>query len=372
MKVIHIIVGLNIGGAENMLRRLLIESLSSGRYEHEVISLTDIGEVGQMLRHSGVRVSCLDMSSILSIPRVFFKLIRVMHNNRHAVVQTWMYHADLLGGLASIISGNRRVVWNIRGTYIPQEGISLTGVVIKFCKFLSHKVPAKIICCSEVARNHHISLGYSQNNMEIIPNGYRIGDYSTNGLRSKIRGELSIENDAIVVGTIGRLDPLKDYGNFMSAALKVIEKHPNVKFLMVGRGLEKGGRQLKKVTGFDFDMDNFILLGERRNVNRYLEAMDIYCMSSSSEGFPNAVCEAMAMRVPCVSTDAGDAKNIVSSTGLIVPTKNYIALAEALNDMISLKVSKRLDLGTKARMRIENNYSIDYVLRRYEKVYEKL
>jgi glycosyltransferase involved in cell wall biosynthesis len=372
MKILHIIIGLNVGGAEIMLKRLVQSSLGNKGLANEVVSLTQLGVIGIQLENMGVRVTVLNIKSIFSAPYAFFKLVKIIKNSKPSIVQTWMYHADLLGGLASFFAGNRNIAWNIRGSSIPQQSLSLTGVLTKLCAILSHKLPKKIICCAEAARSSHVIKGYAQSKMVVINNGYDMGDYHAREARESGRLNLGISEDTIVIGIVGRFDVLKDYNNFISAANELLKEFSNIKFLMVGKGLDNENHELTKMVKNDNTLDSFLLMGERNNVNKYLAVMDIYCMSSSKEGFPNVVCEAMAMQIPCVVTDAGDAKNIVGDTGIVVPIKDSSALALGLKTMISYDVEKKLKLGKLARERINRNYSIEKALNQYEELYREI
>jgi len=372
MKILHIIIGLNVGGAEIMLKRLVQASLGSKGLANEVVSLTQLGVIGIQLESMGVRVTVLNIKSIFSAPYAFFKLVKIIKNSKPSIVQTWMYHADLLGGLASFFAGNRNIVWNIRGSSIPQQSLSLTGVLTKLCAILSYRLPKKIICCAEAARSSHVIKGYTQSKMVVINNGYDMGDYHAREVRETGRLNLGISEDTIVIGIVGRFDVLKDYNNFISAANELLEEFSDIKFLMVGKGLDNENHELTKMVKNDNTLDSFLLMGERNNVNKYLAVMDIYCMSSSKEGFPNVVCEAMAMQIPCVVTNAGDAKNIVGDTGIVVPIKDSSALALGLKTMISYNVEKKLKLGKLARERISRNYSIEKALNQYEELYREI
>ncbi len=372
MKILHIIIGLNVGGAEIMLKRLVQSSLGNKGLANEVVSLTQLGVIGIQLENMGVRVTVLNIKSIFSAPYAFFKLVKIIKNSKPSIVQTWMYHADLLGGLASFFAGNRNIAWNIRGSSIPQKNLSLTGVLTKLCAILSYKLPKKIICCAEAARSSHVIKGYAQSKMVVINNGYDMGDYHPREVREAARLNLGISEDTIVIGIVGRFDVLKDYNNFISAANELLKEFSNIKFLMVGKGLDNENHELTKIVKNDNTLDSFLLMGERNNVNKYLAVMDIYCMSSSKEGFPNVVCEAMAMQIPCVVTNAGDAKNIVGDTGIVVPIKDSSALALGLKTMINYDVEKKLKLGKLARERISRNYSIEKALNQYEELYREI
>jgi glycosyltransferase involved in cell wall biosynthesis len=375
MNVLHIIIGLGNGGAENMLKRLISFDIKKNglKNKHSVVSLTNNGAVGEELKKIGVDVMSLNMHSMLQIPQTILTLRRIITKEDNTlIIQTWMYHADLMGGLAAYFSGNRNVVWNIRGSGIPQSLFSATGALVKICASLSNWLPRKIICCADVAKESHIKLGYSKKNMCVISNGYDIDAYNPCINKKNNRLELGFSNKDILIGTVGRFDPLKDYYNFISSAKILLEENKFVKFIMIGNGLTNSNKKLMGWIDSEGLSDNFTLIGEVDCVNKYLSIIDIYCMSSYKEGFPNAICEAMLMKIPCVSTSAGDSTAIISDTGFVVPVKSPVKLSKALLNMINFGDKKRVLLGELARSRIIDKYSIEKILDQYISVYKEI
>jgi glycosyltransferase involved in cell wall biosynthesis len=372
LRILHIIIGLDTGGAEHMLKRLIESHGDNTDYVHSVISITKIGKVGEQLKTLGVEVQALGMRNFLDAPHVLWKLSRLIRAINPEIVQTWMYHADLFGGLAARLVGKRNVIWGIRGSAIPQKGLSATRMVVTLCSWTSHFLPSVIICCAEAALVAHVNRGYDQSKMIFIPNGYDLSRLHRNAkVRSKIRSELGVD-DCLVVGIVGRFDPLKDYRNFVIAASMLASRVDHVKFLMIGRDVVSTNLELNKWIAEGNYAHKYVLAGERDDIPGCLAAMDVFCLSSCQEGFPNVVCEAMAMNVPCVVTDVGDAAEIVSDTGIVVPSKDSTALAEALQAMIRMGVAKREYLGNLARLRIEENYSIETASARFELIYNQL
>jgi glycosyltransferase involved in cell wall biosynthesis len=373
MKVIHIIIGLNVGGAELMLMRLIKSHQDNPNYQHSVIALTCLGKVGRQLQALGIEVQVLGMRSSLNIFRVLWQLVREIRASRPDIVQTWMYHADLLGGLAARLAGNRHVIWGVRGSAIPQRGLSVTQLVVTLCSWFSRFLPRAIVCCAESARRAHGERGYDRSKMVVIPNGYELSHFNSKAiLVHQARAAFGFNDDDMVVGIVGRFDPLKDYRNFVLAATILASKVNNVKFLMVGRDLDSKNEMLNIWLAESGFANKFVLLGERSDIPECLAVMNIFCLSSSKEGFPNVVCEAMAMNVPCVVTDAGDAAEIVSDTGIVVAACNASALASALQTMISKDISERSRLGELARLRIQKNYSIEIASARFENLYNQV
>ncbi|MDE3021998.1 MAG: glycosyltransferase [Pseudomonadota bacterium] len=370
--ICHIIVGLDVGGAETMLKRL-IESNPSSISETVVVSLTSLGVIGESLRARGVCVHALGMSSLWHSPIILLRLIRLIRQYRPAVVQTWMYHADLFGGLAARLAGSCSVVWNIRSTAIPQGALSITFWLVRFCAVCSYFIPDRIICCAISAKTAHIKLRYAEHKMTVIPNGYDFSAFELDlNSRARIRLEAGANDGDIVIGVVGRFDLMKDYHNFVNAASYVAAKRSGVKFIMVGRGNEWSNDTLRGWIGKANLMKRFHLVGQQANVVHYLSAMDVFCLSSVNEAFPNVVVEAMAIGLPCVVTQAGDAADILGDAAFVVPVKDPVLLADALLRMCHLNPVDRRMLGERNVKKVREEYGIEKIRRKYEEVYDEV
>ena len=369
MRTLHIIVGLNVGGAESMLKRL-IESDPETVPGTVVVSLTTLGVVGEALRAQGVKVHVLGMSSALDFPIAVWQLVGLIRQYRPKVVQTWMYHADLLGGLAARLAGSCAVVWGIRSTAIPQGPLSFTYWLVRLCAICSHLVPHRIICCAKSAKEAHIKLGYAAHKMAVIPNGYDFSSFDRHlNSRAKARMELGFGVDEIVIGTVGRFDPLKDFHNFVISASKLAARRSGVKCLMVGRNVDRYNHTLRGWIEDEGLINNFSLVGEQSDIPYFLSAMDIFCLSSVSEAFPNVVVEAMAMGLPCVVTRAGDAADILGADDFVVPVKDSASLCDALLRMCDLDSEVRTRLGEGGARKVRTEYEIKKIRKKYEDVY---
>ena len=373
MKILHIIVGLGVGGAELMLKRLAESHRHSTIYEHKIISLTTVGKVGLELRKLGVDVRSLEMGSVLDVPRVLWKLSRIIKLETPGIVQTWMYHADLLGGLAARFAGNRRIVWGIRTTDVQAGGVRATTLVRKVCAWLSSKIPHTIVCAADASRRAHIAVGYDATRMTVVPNGFDLTRLvATPEQRVGLRQMCGFDDTHVVVGTLGRFNPAKDHANFVRAAGLVAQGHPEVRFLMVGRELTSDNAVLMHWIQQTGCADRFVLLGERADAAVCLSAMDIFGLSSRTEGFPNVVGEAMAMGVPCVVTDVGDAAMLVADTGVVVPKEDSSALALGLGQLLTLEADVLHAQGQMARQRIVAEFTIMRARDRFEAVYQRV
>lgn len=372
IRVLHVIVGLNVGGAESMLKRL-IESDPTCIARSVVVSLTSLGVIGESLRVRGVCVHAVGMSSFLHSPIALWRVIRLIRRYRPEIVQTWMYHADLLGGLAAHIAGNRHVIWGIRTTDVSADGSLATAIVRWFCARLSHWIPNAIVCAAEASRQSHIAVGYDATKMVVIPNGYNFAWLNASFEdRQSLRGQYGITQTDVVVGSLGRFHADKDQENFVRSAALLAQEYPQLRFLMVGRCLDWDNAKLADwivSTGFK---SRFILLGERMDVPPCLAAMDIFCLHSRTEGFPNVLAEAMAMGLPCITTDVGDAAMLLADSGVVVPQGDSAALAQGVRQLLGLEHDARHALGMRAKGRVEAEFSIARARERYEEIYRKV
>ena len=369
IRVLHVITGLEVGGAELMLWKLLA-GMDRERFESHVVSLMDGGMVGDEIRALGVPVHELDMRMRWPSPIALYRLTRIINSIRPQVVQGWMYHGNLAAWLARWVAPRAMVVWNIRQSlYDLAWEKPGTRAVIRFCAGHVTGV-ARILYNSETSRRQHEAIGYRPDLGETIPNGF-----DTEKLRpdpaapDRVRKMLGVEFDVVLIGLVARFHPLKDHGNFLAAATRLLARHPNAGFVLVGRGLDDGNKAITRQIATNGLKGKVFLLGERDDVAALTPGLDIATSSSKSEAFPNAIGEAMSCGVPCVVTDVGDCAQIVGDTGLVVPPGSAQALAAAWAELIEMGAEKRRALGERARLRVQERYALASVVGRYENLY---
>jgi len=369
MKIIHIISSLNTGGAETMLVRLI---RGMPQHTHVVISLTAFGPLGELVKAAGYTVYSIGLrgsTAWFALPLLW----RLIRRESPDIVQTWMYHSDLLGGLIARLAGVKQIVWNVRNTEIPQGRLSMTGLNVRLCAIMSTWLPKAIICCAHAGLEVHVARGYKRQKMLTIPNGYDSREWQPKSIsRCELRRDYGLPSEALIVGIVGRYDALKGYDLFIEAAALTVTAVPNALFLMIGRNVDANNIELRSLIESCGGGALFRLMGERSDVSRLMATMDVYCLSSRAEGFPNVVAEAMLMQVPCVVANVGDAARIVGPTGWVVPPGDPAALAEAVKALQRMGEERRMVIGEAARQRIVNNYSIEVVSKQYEQLYEQI
>ena len=369
MTILHIITGLDDGGAEAVLFRLCRQDTA---HRHHVISLLDSGKYGPLLESHGIAVSCLGMKRGRISLAGLWRLWRLIRKLQPDVVQTWMYHADLVGGVVARLSGQRNIIWGIRnGTLLSDAYPRSTIVVAWLCARLSRAVPRRIVCCGEQAGNVHAALGYEGTRMTVIHPGFDLSVFHPDPkARHQLRRELALEPTEPMIGFVARYHPMKDH-NTLLRALAVLRDLGNCPCcLLIGTGMDPGNAALTQQIDRLGLGDRVRLLGRRTDIPALMNALDLHVMSSESEAFGNVLGEAMACGTPCVSTDVGDAAEIIGSTGRIVPVRDPEALADAIAALLAEReTSGWLDRREAARSRIASRYTLQTMVERYHEVW---
>jgi len=373
IKIIHIITTLTVGGAEMMLYKLL-SRMDRKSFSAEVIVLAERGPVGEMIQKLGITVRALGMRRAMPNPLGLAQLARWLKQARPHAIQTWMYHANLLGGLAAKLAGKIPVAWGIHHSNLdPQANKRATIWVAKACAHFSRTLANRIIYCSESAQRAHAEIGYAPKHAQVIFNGIDLDDFKPDPTaRASLRRELGLAENALLIGLAGRFDPQKDHHNFMQAAAQLQQQNPAVHFVLCGEGITWENQKLVAWIEAGALRGHCHLLGRRGDMPRLMAALDIAASSSYGEGFPNVIGEAMACGVPCAVTDAGDSALMVGDTGKVAPRRNPLALANAWRELIDRGPEKRQQLGQAARQRVQDNFALDKIVRQYEAVYKNL
>ncbi|VUX54838.1 putative Glycosyl transferase group 1 [uncultured Woeseiaceae bacterium] len=365
-KIVHVITGLNSGGAERLLADLL--SIVSSDYACTVIVLTDhSGPIRVELGMLPVDIIALPLNrGVLSGLWNIGRLCNTLRKIQPDTVETWLYHADLIGGICARIMTKSKIVWGIYNDEIHPDTHLGTKLIVSICAKLSRIVPNTIICCSRKCYETHRRMGYETEKLEIVTAGLNLSRFAFGtDAKKNLTKELHIEEGTPIIGMVARFSPEKDHSTFAKAARLILRKLPTVRFVLCGENIDESNQELTSILRSHGIEDKVFLLGRPNDIVPIIQGLSLSLLSSTSESFGLVVAEALLCGVPVVSTEVGEVPGIIGDSRFVVPIRNYFKLAEAavyVLNMLPDEISNYLDTS---RERIESNYGISNMVNRY-------
>lgn len=369
IRIMHLIVGLGTGGAEVNLYRL-VRGMDRTRFENIVVCMLPPGPVRELIEECGVSVVPLGLTKGFPNPMPLVHLARLIRKTQPHILQTWMYHADLLGAITARAVSGPPVIWNIRSSDSTSPRL-INQTVAHLCSRISHSVPARIISCSNAGRDFHVKMGYPASRMQVIFNGYDTDYYRPDaGAARRLCDELGLPSTAKLVAMIARYHPLKDHATFLDAARIIANANSEVKFVLCGEGISWDNEELVNAIDRLNLRESVYLLGRRTDVNLIMAAARIVVSSSTSEGFPNVIAEAMSCGAVCVATDVGDSRHIIGDSGIVVPPRRPDELARGVLKVFGIfENDASLPDG---RARIIAEFGVEKVIEQYQVLYQQV
>ena len=363
---------LHIGGSERQLVNL-VKYLDKSKYDTTVACFYGGGVLEQELRGGGIRLLDLKKKGRWDILIFIFRLVKILRKLKPDILYSWLDGPNILGFIAGYLSKVPKVIWGIRASNVDLKKYGI-GLQISFWMQtrLSRYIDL-IIANSESGKKYHIARGFPAKKIVIVPNGINVNHFCplySEGV--KVKKEWNIKANEILIGLVGRLDPMKDHPTFMEAVSMLCKKRTDVKFICVGDGEEPYKSDLYQLSKKLELGGKLIWAGRRLDMAAVYNALDISSSSSSGEGFPNVIGESMACGVPCVVTDVGDSAKIVGDTGIIVPPKSPDMLAKGWEQLLNLEKKEFSLLSRRVRERIVNNYSVGKMIERHNEFFEDI
>ncbi|MGY4688465.1 glycosyltransferase [Salibacterium sp. K-3] len=368
IKITFLITGLHGGGAEEMLYKVL-RNINNDNFIIQVISMKDKGVIGEKIENDlSIKVHELNLHKFFH-PKKLFKALKLCKGND--IIHGWMYHANLF----SLVLGKvlrTKVVWGLHHSDLSSENNKRRTIYLaKLGALFSNQVD-KVISCGEIVKSKHLEIGYASHNNLVIPNGFDTTMFSLNKDIRRTKEEFSLKNDMNVLLHVGRWHPLKDYNNLLHAISELKTLRDNFIILLVGKNIDYSNQELVSLIKYYNVYENVQLLGRRENIPDLMAMADLFISSSSGEGFPNVIGEAMSSGTYCIVTNAGDSGNIVGDYGSVVPVNDPNLLAGAINDSLKMPRETYNQIITKARKRVIDKFDIFNITKKHEELYFNL
>ena len=379
MRILHIVDALTLNGRTMLLQELVRHVDPS--FKHIILAtLKNSGPLTSRFSELGINAHAFNLYSPMRGIRNKWKAIRSIIRFRPDVCLCWSGDSNLISVVPRIFG--IPVVWTIHNSTINWNTAAMRCGV-RLSALLSRFVPEKIVCCSyktyEAYRNIH---NYRQDKLLVITNGVDVRKFRPNKEnREKVRKALEISCDAIVIATAARIElvgrpsqgDFKDLGTLFKAAAIVCQKKPNIIFMLFGVNLTYDNAQLRGWINEHDLHSNVKLLGLRNDVPELFAASNIYAMSSTTgEGLPISLIEAMAAGVIPVCTDSGDIGKVIGSAGFVVPQGSAAKLAAAILAIAELSKERRAEYSRNAVEIVKKFYSIELTTQRYVDVLAQL
>ncbi|NYR13103.1 glycosyltransferase [Pseudoalteromonas sp. MIP2626] len=358
MKILLVITGLGMGGAEHVVVNLADNLVSRGN-QVKIAYLT--GEPVVLPSNPDVEVFSVGFNSSKDLFKAYFRLRAFVKKFRPDVVHSHMFHANLISRLLRLTLSFSRLISTAHNT---NEGGKLRMLAYRLTDYLAD-ISTNV---TDEAVAAFIQKGaVKHDRMVSITNGIDVNKFHFDPEKSiEKRAELGVNNEKVILA-VGRLNEQKDYGNLLNAVALLKQKRQDFKVFIVGDGPLKA--ELLELVA-NLDIESYIeFLGIQRDVPELMAACDTFVLSSAWEGFGLVVAEAMSCERVVVATDCGGVAEVVGSCGILVEPKNHKALAQAIGESLELNDSAKAKLGAEARQRINEKFSLDANVEAYCKLY---
>lgn len=361
LRILHVVSGLQTGGAEAMLLRLASEPGAGSGCDQAVVALSD-GPMRQRFGAAGVEIEVL---------RSLSGVRRAIRARQPDVVQGWMYHGNLFASLAALGNGHAAVLWNIRQSLSDLEREKpVTRVAIRAGAWLS-RLPRAIVYNSQLSRAQHECFGFDARRSVYIGNGIDVTRIAPEGARRERVRAAAGATKAFVIGIAARGHPVKAHDVFLRAAAQCVAAIPDLQVWMAGRDLS-GNPVIEDLVDQLGIRARVRMTGELGDMAEFYEGLDVCCLSSKAEAFPNVLVEAMAYGVPCVATRVGDVEQVLGEVGASVAVGDSGGMAQAIRGIHGLPEAERLELRRRARARVVGHFDIAGVRQSYRDLYERV
>jgi len=358
---------LHAGGAERLFCNMA-EGLKDRGHQVSVVTFYPGGHFSEELTDYGIPHRDAQKKSRWDIVVFIYRLVLLLRQDRPDVIYGFLPTSNILLGMLKPFLGGAKVVWGVGALNEVADFHDWPSRLSLRLEAALSNLPALIIANSSPVRDLLVQRRFPERKIALIPNGVNLDKFTPDlDGGAALRDTWNFPHDALVVGRVGRLHPVKGYPDFLKAAARLNSK--NTYFVVVGDGGGEYPGYLKELACELGIEDQVIWAGTHKNMTAVYSAFDVMVSSSVEESSPHVVIEAMACGVPCVVTDVGDSSDLVGDTGYVVPSSDGDAIAGAIAQFAELTVDQRRALGSRARQRMAEQYAEADLIERIEKTF---
>ena len=357
--VVHLIPSLEVGGMERLVSDLAIARTSG---KTSILCLNKLGALGEQIE-TDVSIDVLNIPQNLVLATL--KVYKALRKLKPDIIHCHNLQAHFFGSICAILMPKTQVVLTKHGQHIPSTGFTsvLNKLTLQNSKIIGVSADITHAMQKWITKNSHP--------IEYIANGISLVPYQNQKLKEEAKKALGIEQNSFCIGIVARLSEPKDHLLLIDAIAFLSQTYPNIKLVIAGDGPLR-----KKIEAYiaDNQYQHLItMLGERKDIANILNALDIFSLTSSSEGIPMTILEAMAASLPVIATDVGGIPQVVidEETGFLVENKDKNGLVKAIKQLFE-QPKLRQEFGKKGHLFLKEHYSITQALAKYESAYFNL
>lgn len=364
IKIMHILPSLEIGGMENALITLINE-MDTHFFENQIFCFdfkNYENSIQHRLKDENIPIYIFEKGDGIDywLP---IKIARILKKQKINIVHTRNFAALLYGSTAAKLAGVQGVIADIRGRIPADEG--------QKCKRLSFLVSKFVGVSEDIKKMLKMDFKIKESKIITIYNGVQISNESQRLDITSLRTKLGLEQSDFIIGTIGRIEPVKDYSTLIRMSAPILLKYRNAKLMIVGDGSQRAELEiLAQNLGIS---SQTIFTGYQKDISSYLQLINVFVLTSISEGISNVLLEAMAASIPVIATNVGGNPEIVSNnqTGFLIPRNNLNQITEKIELMIN-NPELASNLGESGRKLVEEKFTIEKMVTEYQSLYQSI
>ncbi len=364
IKMMYVLTGLHTGGAETLLRDLL-RKLDRERFEPIIVSIVPVGKIGKEIKQAGDKVVTLNIKKKWNFLLMFWSFLSLIKREKPQIIHAHLFHAIFLTRLVKLFNKKIKIISTIHNENIGGRSreviLRITGGLSNVTNTISQRVSQIMINKKAVKKNKIITIFNGIDPEKFYPDPEK---------GQEIKKELNIEDNSPVLISVGRLTRAKGFFYLIKVVKKLRDKYLDIVLLVLGEGEEREKLE-KQVRDLGLE-NNVFLLGNKSNVNDYLNTADIFVSSSLWEGLPTVILEAMACQLPVVATDVGGTREMVKEacSGFLIEPENPQVLSDKIDRLLSSPQKEKM--GEQGREVVKGEFSLETMVDNYQKLYLNL
>lgn len=362
--IMYVVLSLDTGGAERIVYNL-VTGINKDLFTPIVCCLDYLGHLGEKLKEKGINIFAMNRKKGIDF-HLIARLTKLMRKYKVSIMHAHSYSPYFYGATSAILTKVPTIIFTEHGRFFPDRKRFKR---IIYNQFLSLFTTQFVAVSEEIKRSLVTYEGIREKKIAIILNGVDLDKFNIDIPLEKKKKEFNLKSTDKILGLVARLEIRKDIPTLLKAMTNVLKVFPETKLLIVGDGnLQTNLEDLSKELEI---YKNVVFCGRREDIPEIMKIIDIYVLSSISEGTSVSLLEAMAAKKPVVATNVGGNPKVIQDgiSGILVPPQNPEILAEKIISLLG-NPEKCMKMGEEGYKRVKEKFSLQRMVSDYEMLYK--